>query len=163
MRLKKNVLKPWESNWLHVLKKRLNLDYLMSLLIWCICSFVGKFCTSTVGTSEFQAFNSCIVWTFLSNLGNHKNYSSVSGLFSETVMTVVIVDVQLRSLERPMDVPDDGLVCDLLWSYPDEVQNWMNFYFGSCWCTPIDIQSSFGSGVQVIYLFPAKLLRRSYD
>lgn len=128
MRLKKNVLKPWESNWLHVLKKRLNLDYLMSLLIWCICSFVGKFCTSTVGTSEFQAFNSCIVWTFLSNLGNHKNYSSVSGLFSETVMTVVIVDVQLRSLERPMDVPDDGLVCDLLWSDPDEVQNWMNLH-----------------------------------
>ena len=63
------------------------------------------------------------MWTFLRNLGNHKNYSSVSGLFSETVMTVVIVDVQLRSLERPMDVPDDGLVCDLLWSDPDEVQN----------------------------------------
>lgn len=63
------------------------------------------------------------MWTFLSNLGNHKNYSFVSGLFSETVMTVVIVDVQLRSLERPMDVPDDGLVCDLLWSDPDEVQN----------------------------------------
>ena len=63
------------------------------------------------------------MWTFLSNLGNHKNYSSVSGLFSETVMTVVIVDLQLRSQERPMDVPDDGLVCDLLWSDPDEVQN----------------------------------------
>lgn len=63
------------------------------------------------------------MWTFLSNLGNHKNYSSFSGLFSETVMTVVIVDLQLRSLERPMDVPDDGLVCDLLWSDPDEVQN----------------------------------------
>lgn len=43
-------------------------------------------------------------------------------------MTVVIVDVQLRSLERPMDVPDDGLVCDLLWSDPDEVQNWMNLH-----------------------------------
>ena len=61
------------------------------------------------------------MWTCLSSLGNYKNYSSVSGLFSETVMTVVIVDVQLRSLERPMDVPDEGLVCDLLWSDPDEV------------------------------------------
>ena len=61
------------------------------------------------------------MWTCLSSLGNHKNYSYVSGLFSETVMTVVIVDVQLRSLERPMDVPDEGLVCDLLWSDPDEV------------------------------------------
>ena len=24
-------------------------------------------------------------------------------------------------MERPMDVPDKGLVCDLLWSDPDEV------------------------------------------
>ncbi|KAK2564139.1 Serine/threonine-protein phosphatase PP1-beta catalytic subunit [Acropora cervicornis] len=27
---------------------------------------------------------------------------------------------QLRYMERPMDVPDKGLVCDLLWSDPDE-------------------------------------------
>ena len=26
---------------------------------------------------------------------------------------------QIRALERPTDVPDDGLYCDLLWSDPD--------------------------------------------
>ena len=33
-----------------------------------------------------------------------------------------LVDLdQLREVERPLDVPDHGLVCDLLWSDPDEV------------------------------------------
>lgn len=28
---------------------------------------------------------------------------------------------QLNTLERPLDVPDHGLICDLLWADPDEV------------------------------------------
>ncbi|KAI9112867.1 hypothetical protein K1719_016184 [Acacia pycnantha] len=27
---------------------------------------------------------------------------------------------QIKELERPMDVPDHGLLCDLLWADPDE-------------------------------------------
>lgn len=45
---------------------------------------------------------------------------------------------QIRTIMRPMDVPESGLVCDLLWSDPDkEVQGWgenergVSFTFGS--------------------------------
>lgn len=45
---------------------------------------------------------------------------------------------QIRSIMRPMDVPEAGLVCDLLWSDPDkDVQGWgenergVSFTFGS--------------------------------
>lgn len=32
---------------------------------------------------------------------------------------------QIRDLERPTDVPDQGLLCDLLWADPDrEIKGW---------------------------------------
>ena len=44
---------------------------------------------------------------------------------------------QLRSIERPLDVPDHGLLCDLLWADPDEdISGWgendrgVSFTFG---------------------------------
>ena len=44
---------------------------------------------------------------------------------------------QIRKLERPADVPDSGLLCDLLWSDPDkDVDGWgenergVSFVFG---------------------------------
>lgn len=45
---------------------------------------------------------------------------------------------QIRSIARPTDVPDTGLLCDLLWSDPDkDMQGWgendrgVSFTFGS--------------------------------
>ena len=45
---------------------------------------------------------------------------------------------QIRSVTRPTDVPDTGLLCDLLWSDPDkDLQGWgendrgVSFTFGS--------------------------------
>ena len=38
--------------------------------------------------------------------------------------SVVIISFffnQIRNLHRPTDVPDHGLLCDILWSDPDEV------------------------------------------
>ncbi|RMX54686.1 hypothetical protein pdam_00009321 [Pocillopora damicornis] len=51
---------------------------------------------------------------------------------------------QLRSLERPMDVPDDGLVCDLLWSDPDEdITGWGDNDRGVSWTFGGDVVRSF--------------------
>ncbi|EDO40084.1 predicted protein, partial [Nematostella vectensis] len=41
---------------------------------------------------------------------------------------------EIRNLERPMDVPDKGLVCDLLWSDPDEdITGWGDNDRGVSW------------------------------
>lgn len=45
---------------------------------------------------------------------------------------------QVRAVERPVDVPDQGLLCDLLWADPDrDVKGWgendrgVSFTFGA--------------------------------
>lgn len=41
---------------------------------------------------------------------------------------------QIRQLDRPLEVPDKGLVCDLLWSDPDEdITGWGDNDRGVSW------------------------------
>jgi len=43
---------------------------------------------------------------------------------------------QINTVQRPQDVPDTGLLCDLLWADPDEITGWgdnergVSFIFG---------------------------------
>lgn len=51
---------------------------------------------------------------------------------------------QIRTLKRPMDIPDEGLVCDLLWSDPDgSVQGWSENYRGVSYVFGHDVISTF--------------------
>ena len=30
----------------------------------------------------------------------------------------------IRNIDRRMEIPHDGVLCDLVWSDPDDVENW---------------------------------------
>jgi len=51
---------------------------------------------------------------------------------------------QIRRLVRPTDVPDTGLICDLLWADPDkDTQGWQENDRGVSWTFGSDIVTSF--------------------
>lgn len=51
---------------------------------------------------------------------------------------------QIRRLMRPTDVPDTGLLCDLLWSDPDkDVQGWGENDRGVSFTFGVDVVSKF--------------------
>ena len=43
---------------------------------------------------------------------------------------------QINAIQRPKDVPDEGILCDLLWADPDDITGWgenergVSFIFG---------------------------------
>jgi len=51
---------------------------------------------------------------------------------------------QIHRLYRPAEVPDNGLLCDLLWSDPDkDVQNWEESERGVSYTFGADIVTLF--------------------
>ena len=51
---------------------------------------------------------------------------------------------QIRKLKRPMDIPDEGIVCDLLWSDPDSsINGWSENYRGVSYVFGYDVICSF--------------------
>ena len=85
---------------------------------------------------EVQSFpEDCLwVWRGLEYLGKHCQLTMVCVGLSPDLQTME----QIRRIMRPTDVPDQGLLCDLLWSDPDkETMGWgendrgVSFTFGA--------------------------------
>ena len=70
---------------------------------------------------------------------SHTHHSHMYTLTTHTGLSPDLQDFdQIRSIARPTDVPDTGLLCDLLWSDPDkDTQGWgendrgVSFTFGA--------------------------------
>lgn len=51
---------------------------------------------------------------------------------------------QIKRLVRPTDIPDTGLLCDLLWSDPeDSIKGWMENDRGVAYCFGEDVVNAF--------------------
>ena len=50
---------------------------------------------------------------------------------------------QIRRVMRPTDIPDTGLLCDLLWSDPEDVQNWEESERGVSYVFGVNIVKEF--------------------
>eukprot|EP00915_Cephaloidophora_sp_WS-2016_P007797 GHVH01010789.1.p1 GENE.GHVH01010789.1~~GHVH01010789.1.p1 ORF type:complete len:319 (+),score=53.04 GHVH01010789.1:547-1503(+) len=52
--------------------------------------------------------------------------------------------IQIKRIQRPTDIPDTGLLCDLLWSDPEEsIQGWMENDRGVAYCFGEDVVKAF--------------------
>jgi len=86
-----------------------------------------------LATNEFR-----IVSYFLTEFLNSKFFLKKESLTNEIILIKLQGMEQIRRIMRPTDVPDTGLLCDLLWSDPDkDVQGWgendrgVSFTFGA--------------------------------
>lgn len=59
------------------------------------------------------------------------NYLPISAIIDERVLCMhggLSPDLQslghINSVLRPQDVPDEGILCDLLWADPDQINGW---------------------------------------
>ena len=69
-----------------------------------------------------QSVNFHLKYYKINRIGNtifDLSYSNILGGLSPDLQSME----QIRRIMRPTDVPDQGLLCDLLWSDPDKVSS----------------------------------------
>jgi len=75
-----------------------------------------------------RKFGTVNVWRYCTEIFD---YLSVSAIISDTLFcvhgglspTISCLD-EIRALDRKQEVPHDGPMCDLLWSDPEEIEDW---------------------------------------
>jgi len=94
-------------------------------------------CKRRYSVKIWKAFTECFNWLPVCAVLERKIFCVHGGL-SPNLQTMD----QVRDLKRPCDVPDTGLLCDLMWSDPDpEIEGWdendrgVSFTFGLDVCT----------------------------
>ncbi|CAF0779820.1 unnamed protein product [Adineta steineri] len=97
-----------------------------------ICGFYDE-CKRRCNIKIWKAFTTCFNCLPIAAIINEKIFCCHGGLSPELYSLE-----QIRRIQRPTDVPDMGLLTDLLWSDPDsEVENWsendagISFRFGA--------------------------------
>ncbi|KAL3896248.1 MAG: hypothetical protein SGCHY_004196 [Lobulomycetales sp.] len=75
-----------------------------------------------------RKFGSVNVWRYCCEIFD---YLSLSAIIDDKVFCVhgglspaINTLDQIRSIDRKQEVPHDGAMCDLLWSDPDDIENW---------------------------------------
>eukprot|EP00891_Asterochloris_glomerata_P004506 jgi/Astpho2/4506/Aster-00103 len=92
-----------------------------------------------------RKYGSVNVWRYCTDIFDYLSLSAlidnrifcVHGGLSPTVQTLD----QLRTIDRKLEVPHDGAMCDLLWSDPEDIEGWglsprgAGYLFGGDICT----------------------------
>mmetsp|Transcript_9703 Transcript_9703/g.16366 ORF Transcript_9703/g.16366 Transcript_9703/m.16366 type:complete len:410 (+) Transcript_9703:98-1327(+) len=96
-------------------------------------------CKRRFSVRLWRLFTDCFNWLPIAAIIDEKIFCVHGGLSPD------LLDMeQMRRIERPTDVPDEGLICDLLWSDPErEVRGWGENDRGVSWTFGDDIVDSF--------------------
>jgi serine/threonine-protein phosphatase PP1 catalytic subunit len=96
-------------------------------------------CKRRYNVRIWRLFIDCFNWLPIAAIIDEKIFCVHGGLSPD------LLDMeQMRRVERPTDVPDEGLICDLLWSDPDkDVRGWGENDRGVSWTFGDDIVDLF--------------------
>lgn len=98
-------------------------------------SFLGK---RSYSIRLWKTFNDCFNCLPIAAIVNKKIFCCHGGLSPDLKKLK-----QINQIERPRDVPDSGLLCDLLWSDPDDRLGWAENDRGISYTFGPDIISNF--------------------